>query len=135
MRGVAIRLVVVAVAAGLAPACGSCKPTPGPYSVLINCPQLWGCGTNAANMGTSLVFHEIDASGKDANDAGLRYVSFADKAGNPLQLDVKGHELIGTPTGGTPLTGTALQGATITLDHNGSLYVVRIRKVGHIQFW
>src|SRR5262245_7323779 len=64
--------------------CVPTRPPPGddPQGYLIhNCPTCcpaWGCGTNGAWLGGNLAFHELDASGKQFNSAGLRVAGFFD---------------------------------------------------------
>lgn len=124
---------VVRVGLGLVVALAAGCPVPvGPPQA--KCPD-WGCGSNAANMGQGLSFHELDASGVNANSAGIKYKSFADAAGNPLTLEVVGHELSGTDKSGTVLRRAALVGAMLELEQAGQPYPVRIRAVGQVDFW
>jgi hypothetical protein len=102
---------------------------------LLGCPP-WGCGTNGAWLGQNVVFHELDASGKKANDAGLVLVAFsAPEGGESLQLNVDGDKLQGTRRDGSVVEGKKLAGAVLRLRGGQTEYDLKIVGVGSTDFW
>jgi hypothetical protein len=75
----------------------SVPPAPAPLVVVgggpDNCPD-WGCGSNAASMGTLLPFHEVDATGRFSNRAGLCFWELRSPDETTVwNLEVDGHHM------------------------------------------
>lgn len=104
------------------------------HAALNACPN-WGCGTNAASMGDGIAFHELDWSGREANDVQVRVVSFALANGAPVRMRVVGHTLQGIERNGTVRFGTALEGSIIELAHPQSRFQLKIEDVSETEFW
>ncbi|HTE53460.1 MAG TPA: ADYC domain-containing protein [Kofleriaceae bacterium] len=138
------RLTRHAIAAVLASGClSACAAAPATAAPSGPAPSLtcgtWLCQTNSASMGQRLFFHELDASGQRANDAGIRYRGFHDASGAPLTLSIDGdaHRIVGTDAQGAALRGDALVGAVLVLEDTSTRerFDVAIKAVGEIDFW
>jgi len=97
-------------------------PAPAPAATgggPINCPD-WGCGSNAASMGTLLPFHEADATGRFSNSAGLCFWKLlaADET-TEWRLEVDGDHMRAIDPAGinTPREGTGLEGFVLYFYH------------------
>ena len=94
---------------------------------------LWGCASNAATMA-----HELDGSGQEPNDVGLKFVSFADVHGRALRIEVVADELVGLLLVDSTMTlkGADLLGAIMTVkDKSGAPYYIRLDEVSSTRFW
>ena len=99
------------------------------------CP-IWQCGSNSPFI-DNYSFHEANKYGLP-NDAGFRIVSFKDRWGTPLQLDVAGGHMIGRNTQGIGvLFGQQLVGSTILMVNSLSQrqFLVRVNAVGSVFYW
>jgi len=103
-------------------------------AALNSCPK-WGCGANAASMGAGIVFHELDASGRLANDVDVKITSFTSAAGAPLTLKIVEDELQGVERNGVIRRGRALNGSIIRLEHPRARFSLRIDDVSETEYW
>jgi hypothetical protein len=102
-----------------------------------DCPRV-GCGMNTNWMGRNLYFHEVDGSGNEVNDAGLRFVRYF-KGEHDLAIDVVGGELRGWTPWGELLDAEGVIGTVLELELEGKnqpeLFHLRIDDVVRAPYW
>jgi hypothetical protein len=94
-----------------------CDPAPPPKITIgpfEGC-QPWNCGSNGAWLGGNIIFHELDAHGVWANSRGVKILSFQDRHGIPLTLDIVGDQLVAIQRDGTVLPDPPMDGWVLNL--------------------